>query len=240
MRSDWDERTRANWIKAIVGRDLPTDEFWAGGSELLEDSLRTLSDMGITPGHGVAVDFGCGAGRITLPLARHFDQVTGLDVSPEMADLARTYLAGAPNASIDVIEGESIPLPDNSVDFLWSWAVFQHLPSNNLMERILDEVCRVLKPNGVLFIEVPTLTGMYMLKGIPVLPRRWRDQVPTFVRRAYLSANRIRADRTKPTWRGGASMIPSEIEQRLKNAGVTPYVLPHEKAFKKIVVGTKN
>ena len=239
MRSDWDDRTRENWVKAIVDRDLPVDEFWASGSELLEDKLLTLDGMGIHPTRDFAVDLGCGVGRVTRSLANHFESVLGLDVSPAMVELARDNLADRPTVTIELMDGESIPLPDGSVDFVWSWAVFQHLPYNSLMERMLDEVSRILKPGGVLLLEVPTLTGTYRIKGVPVLPRKFRDQVPSFVRRAFLRANHVRADRTKPTWRGGATMTPSSIERRLRNAGVTPYLLPHEKGFKKVAVGTK-
>lgn len=38
-----------------------------------------------------ALDFGCGVGRLTQALAAHFDEVTGVDISPSMIKLAKKY-----------------------------------------------------------------------------------------------------------------------------------------------------
>ncbi len=41
-----------------------------------------------------ALDFGCGVGRLTIPLADHFGVVVGLDIAPAMLEEARRNSAG--------------------------------------------------------------------------------------------------------------------------------------------------
>src|SRR5690242_15968894 len=50
---------------------------------------------------GRALEFGCGVGRMTIPLAREFDKVHGLDISTEMLTEARRNadLIGARNVT---------------------------------------------------------------------------------------------------------------------------------------------
>jgi SAM-dependent methyltransferase len=50
-------------------------------------------------------------------------------------------------------EAESIPLPDASVDYLFSTEVIEHVQSP---ERMMQEVSRVLKPDGAAFITTTT------------------------------------------------------------------------------------
>jgi trans-aconitate methyltransferase len=80
----------------------------------------------------MAVDFGCGAGRLTIPLARECEHVTGVDISEAMlAEAAHNASSrGVRNVSfvstIDYFRDrvEEQPRPD----FIHSYIVFQHIP----------------------------------------------------------------------------------------------------------------
>ncbi|MGA0615374.1 class I SAM-dependent methyltransferase [Paracoccus sp. KR1-242] len=68
----------------------------------------------LTPGHGRALDVGCGTGQLTVQLAEHFDEVIGLDPSAEQVENATrhprvTYLRSA---------AEDIPLGDHGADLI--------------------------------------------------------------------------------------------------------------------------
>ena len=59
-------------------------EFWHLGEVQVEERLRAAEQhFGLRPS-GRALDFGCGVGRLSLALARRFDQVTALDIAPAM------------------------------------------------------------------------------------------------------------------------------------------------------------
>jgi SAM-dependent methyltransferase len=74
-----------------------------------------------------------------------------VDVSPEMVELARRTLAGRPNARAEVASGADLAqFPDESFDFCYSYAVFQHIPSHKVVLSYLRDARRVLKPGGIL------------------------------------------------------------------------------------------
>ena len=55
--------------------------------------FRQLEDLGVTVSRGRALDFGCGAGRLTRALAARFESVVGVDVADAMLDKARALNA---------------------------------------------------------------------------------------------------------------------------------------------------
>lgn len=87
-----------------------------------------------------ALDFGCGVGRLTMPLARRSVLVTGVDISPAMIEEARRNCARESITNVDF--RTSLPgKPEGRFDFVHSFIVFQHIPPEigyALFEGILD------------------------------------------------------------------------------------------------------
>ena len=98
------------------------------------------------------LDVGCGAG-FDMYVASGFvgDQgrVCGIDLTVEMASLARKNLekAGASNVEIKTVDTEHIPYPDHSFDVVISNGVINLSPSKRTT---FKEIYRVLKPGGAL------------------------------------------------------------------------------------------
>jgi ubiquinone/menaquinone biosynthesis C-methylase UbiE len=106
----------------------------------------------IPPGSRV-LDAGCGNGRYLLPLSRKYD-VVGTDVSLNALLEARSYLdRNGRCAELIVSTITNLPFSDHSFDAVLCYGVLQHLFES---ERILavEEFKRLLKPSGILFIEV--------------------------------------------------------------------------------------
>ncbi len=79
---------------AVGGVTWDVDAFFATGRD---DALRFIADLTrIVPGAGRerALDFGCGVGRITRPLADHFETVDGVDLARSMIARARELNRG--------------------------------------------------------------------------------------------------------------------------------------------------
>ena len=53
-----------------------------------------------------ALDFGCGVGRLLLPLARRCDEVTGVDVSPSMLAEARRNCDATGAKGVRLVQGD--------------------------------------------------------------------------------------------------------------------------------------
>ncbi|MGH9558761.1 MAG: methyltransferase domain-containing protein [Bryobacteraceae bacterium] len=156
MRQDWDARARENARHYVdTSRTDWTDEtfFASGEKQISEDILTDLENIcqGKQPSEMRVLEIGCGAGRITRALARRFGEVHAVDVSGEMVAAARAALADCPNAYIYQNNGYDLTVvPALEFDFAYSAIVFQHIPSQEIIENYVREVHRLLRP-GALF-----------------------------------------------------------------------------------------
>ncbi len=164
MRSDWNHRAGedANYYVAFGRRDQDEEEFFATGSEMAAALALELKRF---PGRDAALEIGCGPGRLMRPMSRYFTEIHGIDVSDRMIALARERLRGTPNAHPRHASGSDLrQFPDERFDFVYSYAVFQHIPSRDVVFNYLREAHRVLKPGGVLRCQ---------LNGLPAHARHY-------------------------------------------------------------------
>jgi cyclopropane fatty-acyl-phospholipid synthase-like methyltransferase len=153
MRDDWNARARedAGYYVAFGRRDQDDAEFYATATEMvssLESELRRvpLSERG----GWRALEIGCGPGRLMRPMSRHFVEIDGVDVSDEMIALAHQRLKDLPNCHPHHTDGASLALfPDEAFEFVYSYAVFQHIPSREVVLQYLRETHRVMKTGGL-------------------------------------------------------------------------------------------
>ncbi len=106
---------------------------------------------------GFALDFGCGVGRLTVPLASEFlfESVTGVDISPSMLNEARKNAGSSQLNNIYFKQScEFFNHSDASFDFIHSYIVFQHIPRRQGMQIFGELLCR-LSPGGVIAIHFP-------------------------------------------------------------------------------------
>src|SRR5216684_9300709 len=90
------------------------------------------------------LDLGCGTGRFSEALRSRFEaEVIGIDPSKKMLEQARNKLSGS-RIRYEHGRGESIPLPDNSVDLIFMSMIFHHFDNPRLAAR----ECRRVLPNG--------------------------------------------------------------------------------------------
>ena len=150
MRADWNGRAGedANYYVAFGRRDQAEEEFFSTAADVVRDLELQLPRL---RGRASALEIGCGPGRLLRPMSRHFAEIHGVDVSDEMVRIARERLRDTPNAHPHHGSGAGLELfADNSFDFVYSYAVFQHIPSRDVVFNYLREAHRVLRPGGVL------------------------------------------------------------------------------------------
>jgi arsenite methyltransferase len=101
------------------------------------------------PEHATVADIGTGTGFVAAGLAPKAAKVYGFDASAEMLEVARRNLAGFGNIELQQAPGDSIPLPDSSLDGVFANMYLHHAPDPLAAIR---EMARLLKPGGVLCI----------------------------------------------------------------------------------------
>ncbi|MCU1238514.1 MAG: Methyltransferase type 11 [Candidatus Solibacter sp.] len=150
MRADWNQRAGedAYYYVAFGRREQGDEEFFETGSDIVKALELELKRFA---GRDAALEIGCGPGRLMRPLSRNFGEIHGVDVSDQMIRLAQERLRDTPNAHPHHSSGSDLSIfPDEKFDFVYSYAVFQHIPSRDVVFNYLREARRVLKTGGIL------------------------------------------------------------------------------------------
>lgn len=155
--------------KVDVGRFLDTGEAY------LRVRLPMLErQLGSVARHR-ALDFGCGVGRITLPLAGYFEDVTGLDVSPGMLQEARALSLSRGIYNVRFLNSDDhLSEVEGRFDFVHSYIVLQHIPTTRglrLIAALLDRVAI----NGLVSLHFSVDRGDTLVRA---LLYRARTQLP--------------------------------------------------------------
>lgn len=102
------------------------------------------------------LDLGCGNGRLFELLKDRGAHYIGLDSSEELVVIAKKKY---PQANWRVGNALEMPFDDNYFDRVYAVAFLHHIPSKAFRQQVLQEISRVLKPNGALILTVWNLLG---------------------------------------------------------------------------------
>jgi SAM-dependent methyltransferase len=136
--------------------------FYNSGIQDLNWTIGILARHGIAPSKlPVCFEFGCGLGRVTLPLATTFKQVNACDISTSHLEVAirRAETAKVHNISFLHADTNDFGMVD-AFDFWFSRIVLQHNPPP-IMHAILKRAFSLLRKNGVAVFQVPTYATGY-------------------------------------------------------------------------------
>lgn len=157
MRRYWDERAKLNapwYVDTSLEFAAPDmDRFFETGRRVVTEAL---DPVGGPVGTSLAVEIGCGLGRVCLALAERCDRVVGIDISPEMLRRAVPH----PRVSYVVGDGASLGmLADGIADLVLTFTVFQHIPSPSVIEGYIAEAARILRPGGIFVFQWNNIPG---------------------------------------------------------------------------------
>jgi len=125
------------------------DEFFASGVAHVDGVVRRIRQYFPDARFESALDFGCGVGRLTIPLGSHYSEVIGVDISPAMLEEARANAARMQLGNVQfALSDDALSAAAGPLDLVHTFIVLQHIP----VKRGLDYVARMvslLRPGGV-------------------------------------------------------------------------------------------
>lgn len=152
--ADWEQFAKQNAEFFILTRpevDYSTPGgrafFFRSGEQETASLLKRVESL--LPGHDRCVDFGCGIGRLALPHAKCFKEVYAVDISPTMLAKLRLTCRQRHIQNIRPFLVSDAWDEEGTADYVYSIAVFQHIPEFGAIEKHLQRIRRILKPTGI-------------------------------------------------------------------------------------------
>ncbi len=132
------------------------EEFFRSG-EVFIDSLLGFINAYLPTGalkRGRALDFGCGVGRLLLPLAKRFREAHGVDISPAMLDLVLKHATARSVTNLKVsLSTDDLADISPGFDLVNSLIVLQHIPPARGM-RLIRRLVELTRIGGVCSIQM--------------------------------------------------------------------------------------
>jgi len=139
------------------------DDFFAMGEADIARVEASLARVGLALSDiETAMDFGCGVGRLSIPLARRTSHVLGVDISAAHLQEAKANVENIGCRNIEFFKASSVAdiRELQEFDLIISLIVLQHNPPPVMLE-ILNALCERVKPGGYLYIQAQTYRSGY-------------------------------------------------------------------------------
>jgi 2-polyprenyl-6-hydroxyphenyl methylase / 3-demethylubiquinone-9 3-methyltransferase len=154
------------WWDDDIG-EFSTLRFWINPVRFGYFSRILKAQGAIERGHTRLLDVGCGGGVLSEEFARAGLAVTGIDPAPESVEAARVH---ASQAGLDIAyqigNGEQLPFPNESFDCVACCDVLEHVDD---VGRVIGEIARVLRPEGLFFYDTINRTPISKIAVIKVM-----------------------------------------------------------------------
>jgi SAM-dependent methyltransferase len=146
-RVDWSQRAERGFLASGID---PADR--RGHKNFYIDLLQkmALEEVLDLKGDEVVLDFGCGSGRFSYWIAPRVKKVVGLEISPQMIDLAEKNRT-AENVEFMIYDGIHFPVFPSLFDLILSVGVLQ-IMKGELLKNTLSGLAQCLKKDGKLYL----------------------------------------------------------------------------------------
>lgn len=173
MHATHDDASRCPQLEALQVEDVISPILEAQ-VEAIWPQERAIVARYDLPADPTILDVGCGTGELEARLAELWPAATivGLDVAPNLLDIARRRTAGLGNVTFCAGSGARLPFADETFDAVFCRHVLQAIENP---AEVLEEMVRVLRPGGVLHL-LPEDYGMvHDSNGTLDTDRLWQE-----------------------------------------------------------------
>jgi 2-polyprenyl-6-hydroxyphenyl methylase / 3-demethylubiquinone-9 3-methyltransferase len=155
-----------------------SDQWWQPDSALYQMKItfnparvgyanrKLVEELKIDPKATAALEVGCGGGILTEEIARMGFDTTGVDPSERSVRAAADH---ARDSGLDIRygtgAGESLPFEDGSFGVVFCCDVLEHVRD---LPKVISEISRVLKPEGIFYYDTLNRTWASLLAAIKV------------------------------------------------------------------------
>jgi ubiquinone/menaquinone biosynthesis C-methylase UbiE len=126
------------------------ESFYSGEWDFSHHIFSQVVEYIDRPTNLKALEIGYGGGRMICAASGYFLSVVGLDIhnqSDRVLNLLKDK--GVNNVELITLDNKTFPILDESIDLVYSFIVFQHLESIEVLEYYISECARILKRGGV-------------------------------------------------------------------------------------------
>lgn len=167
LQANWNEYAAEDPMWAILtdprrkGNRWTPDEFFESGEAAVDALLAYLKSLHIPVRLDAALDFGCGLGRLSQALCRHFSRVHGVDIAPAMIEGAKRFNRYGDKCVYHLNSATDLKVFDDaSMTLIFTIITLQHIPSH-LQRTYIQEFFRLLKPGGVAVFRTLSATSRW-------------------------------------------------------------------------------
>lgn len=194
LRDEDDQEERIQYLESLRDRlnSLLSDRSGSFSREIQDSRATNRANLLIRmlPQEFIPetmLDIGVGDGSITSAIQRHYDlpkdKVFGTDIVTPREE---------PSFTFNLVDGSDLPFNDNSFDLITANMVLHHVDD---LDGLLQEIRRVLRPNGYLVIsEHDILSNMNSEDISGLTSEEWREYVSSFLDIVHLLYEVILSD----------------------------------------------
>ncbi len=132
-----------------------TADAYQANTEKLGPEVKARQFLSFLKGPSKILDLGCGPGRDAKYFVAMGHEVTGIDISPKMIEIAK---ASVPKAQFLVSDIEGFDPGDGAFDAIWASASLLHVPKK-LFAKTLAKIRMSLKPEGIFYVSMKKGSG---------------------------------------------------------------------------------
>lgn len=126
---------------------------FTSNTKALHPQEQVKKFLSVLPGKKI-LDLGCGPGRDAQIFVEQGFEVTRVDISPKMIEMARSKV----DAQFFVMDMENLDFPANSFDGVWASASLLHIPKKRILQ-VFKDLYVLLVEEGVFYLSLKKGTG---------------------------------------------------------------------------------